>query len=264
MTLPKLSLSLAIVVLSSGCSLLGGGGLLPSVGGSIGGPKYGPYDVTSGVPIGRGKTELKIQTSIDVPPERGSIAIGINAHGGTYDAAAAQMTTAFADLKKIGTTSGCGWKVGHYDPPFSKDNLKWKTGGSAEIWADTTGLDADARFARINVCYKALREYVIALPKYDTNTAEGFEVSAGAALGPDIVWSVQALDKHRDTLVTQADARLKAVEKASAKAWDHADTQCTSGGVVEVASVSSHFITLTLEMNCPVAAPENATRVKAP
>ena len=82
---------------------------------------------------------------------------------------------------------------------------------------------------------------------------------ATAALGPDIVWSVQALDKHRDALVTQADARLKAVEKASAKAWDHADTQCTSGGVVEVAAVSSHFITLTLEMNCPVAAPENPT-----
>jgi|GEM_PF-2727113 len=255
MTLPKLSqvtFSLLFVISSSGCGLLGGGGgLLPSVGGLGGSKTYGQYDNSSGNPIGRGERELRIQTAIEVVPDRGTTGVGINAHGGTFDSAAAQMQTAFADLKKIGGSPGCGYRVINYNVPFSKDNLKWKTGGAVEIWADTAGKDPDARFAAANTCFKALREYILALPKYDSNTESGFEMSAGAAIGPDIVWSVEPLEKHRDALVTQANERLKAVQKADSKLWDHTDVQCTSAGVIQVASSNSHFVTLQLEMVCP-------------
>ena len=259
------ALSLFLLTFSSGCSLLGGGGgggLLGGIGGPKVPPVYGPYDVSSGISIGRGERELRIQTSIDVPPDRGTIAVRINAHGGTYDSAAAQMTTAFADLKKIGATGGCGYKINHYSAPNSKDNIKWKTSGSAEVWADVAGKDPDARITQANTCFKALREHVLGLPKYDNNSESGFEMSSGALLGPDEVWSVENLDKHRDALVTQANERLKAVQKADAKMWDHVDVQCTSVGVVQVASSNSHFVTLQLEMVCPVSAAETITRVK--
>ncbi len=267
MTLSKLhqlTFGVLFVTFSSGCSLLGGGGgLLPSVGGvGLGGKTYGQYDNSTGIAIGRGERELKIQTSIEVTPDRGTIPVGINAHGGTFDSAAAQMTTAFADLKKIGATPGCGFKIVNYGVPNSKDNLKWKTGGSAEIFVDTTGKDPDARFAAANTCFKALREYILALPKYDSNTESGFEMSQGQSVGPDIIWSVEVLEKHRDALVTQANDRLKAVQKADAKMWDHADVQCTSAGVIQVAQVNSHFVTLQLEMVCPVSAAEALSRVK--
>jgi hypothetical protein len=262
--LPQLAFSLLFVISSSGCGLLGGGGgLLPSVGGGIGGPKvYGQYDNSSGISIGRGERELKIQTAIEVTPDRGTTPVSINAHGGTFDSAAAQMQTAFADLKKIGGTPGCGFKVVNYAVPNSKDNLKWKTGGNAEIFVDTAGKDPDARFAAANTCFKALREYILALPKYDSNTESGFEMSAGQSVGPDIIWSVEPMEKHRDALVTQANERLKAVQKADAKMWDHVDVQCTSAGVVQVASANSHFVTLQLEMVCPVSAAEALSRVK--
>ncbi len=261
--LPQLAFSLLFVISSSGCSLLGGGGgLLSSVGG-IGGPKvYGQYDNSSGNPIGRGERELRIQTAIEVPPDRGTTGVAINAHGGTFDSAAAQMQTAFADLKKIGGNPGCGFKIINYMVPNSKDNLKWKTGGAAEIFVDTAGKDPDARFAAANTCFKALREYILALPKYDSNTESGFEMSAGAAVGPDIVWSVEPMEKHREALVKQANDRLKAVQSADAKMWDHIDVQCTSAGVVQVAAANSHFVTLQLEMVCPVSAAETITRVK--
>ena len=248
----------AVVVLSltSGCSLLGmgggGGGLLGGIGGPKVPPVYGPYAVGDIVKIGLGEREMKIQTSIEVPPDHGTVGCSIRAHGGTFDAAAAQMTKAYADLKKIGATAGCGYKLTSYVVPNSSDNLKWKAGGSAEIFADVGGQDADARITRANGCFKALREYVLAQAKYDTATAEGFEVKSG-----DESWSVEKdLEKHRDTLVKQADDRLKAVEKASAKMWDHADMQCTSAGVLMVASSNSHFVTLQLEMLCPVSPAE--------
>ena len=64
---------------------------------------------------------------------------------------------------------------------------------------------------------------------------------------------MEKLDKHLDALVTQANDRLKAVAKADAKMWDHPAMQCTSAGVVNVVSANSHFVTLQLEMLCPVS-----------
>ncbi len=262
--LPQLAFSLLFVISGSGCGLFGGAGLLPSVGGvGLGGPKvYGQYDNSSGISVGRGERELRIQTAIEVAPDRGTTPVSINAHGGTFDSAAAQMQTAFADLKKIGGNPGCGFKIINYAVPSSKDNKSWKTGGNAEIFVDTAGKDPDARFAAANTCFKALREYVLALPPYNAGSESGFEMSSGQAIGPDIIWSVEPMEKHRDALVTQANERLKAVQKADAKMWDHVDVQCTSVGVVQVASASSHSVTLQLEMVCPVSPAETVTRVK--
>ncbi len=248
--------AVVVLLMTSGCGLLGGGGGLLS-GGGLGGPRvppvYGPYAVGDLVKIGLGEREMKIQTSIEVAPDHGTIGCSIKGHGGNFDGAAAQLTKAFADLKKIGATAGCGFKISGYTAPSSKDNLKWYTGGSAEIFADVGGQDADARITRANGCFKALREYLLAQPKYDPGAqAEGFEIKGG-----DESWSVEKdLDKHRDTLVKQADDRLKAVEKASSKMWDHADMQCTSAGIVTIASSNSHFVTLQLEMICPVSPAE--------
>lgn len=244
----------------SGCSLLGGA--LPGVGG-IGGPKvppvYGPYAVRGDlIAIGLGDRETRIQTSLDVPPDRGTIHIGIQGHGSNYDSAAAQMQNVFADLKKIGSTGGCGFRISSYVPPNSSDNLKWFTGGSAEIWADVTGKDQDARITQANTCFKALREYLMGRPKYDKGTESGADVTQGS-IGVLEVWSVEKLDKYRDELVTLANERLKAVEKANSKMWDHADMQCTSSGIVTVAQSSSHSVTLQLEMLCPVSPAETGS-----
>ena len=89
----RLVVSLAVVVaLTSSCGLLGGGGLgLP---GGIGGPKvppvYGPYEVKGGdlIKIGLGEREVKIQNSIEVPPDRGTVNVRVNAHGSSFDSAA--------------------------------------------------------------------------------------------------------------------------------------------------------------------------------
>jgi hypothetical protein len=248
----------AVVVLSltSGCGLLGigggGGGLLGGIGGPKVPPVYGPYSVGDVVKIGLGEREMRIQTSIEVPPDHGTSGCSIRGHGGNFDGAAAQMTKAFADLKKIGAGAGCGFKITGYVVPNSSDNLKWKTGGSAEVFADVGGKDADARITGANGCFKALREYLLGQAKYDTATESGFEVKCS-----DESWSVEKdLDKHRDTLVKQADDRLKAVEKASSKMWDHADVQCTSAGMVTVSSSNSHSVLLQLEMLCPVSPAE--------
>lgn len=260
MPLSKLAVNVACVAfvsMLSGCGLFGGAG--PGLG-SIGKsgptvpPVYGPYEVGDIVKINLGERERRIQTSIEVPPERGTVAVAIRAHGSNFDSAANQMATAFSDLKKIGANSGCGFKIGHYEVPDSSDNVKWKSAGVAEIHADVTGLDPEARLQRANSCFKPLREYILSRPKYDTGTNEGFEVKQTSGIGPMEVWSVESVDKHRDQLVTQANERLKSVQKADAKMWDHADLQCTSGGVIQVASSSSHAVTLQLEMLC-VASP---------
>ncbi len=258
-TIRRSSLLLSIAVLAPGCGLLGGS--LPGIGGGIGGPRvppvYGPYEAPGPIiKIGLGEHELKIQSSIDVVPDRGTENIRINAHGNSFDSAAEQMHKAFADLKKIGGTSGCGFRINNYVVPNSGDNKKWSTGGNADIWADVTGKDPDARITTANTCFKALREYILGLPKYDPGAQpEGFEM-LGPALGPDIVWSVENVEKHREALVKLADDRLKAVQKADAKMWDHADMQCTSAGMVQVANSTSHFVTLQLEMLCPVSPAE--------
>jgi hypothetical protein len=253
-------LSLFIAVLAPGCGLVGAAGALG--GGALGGPKippvYGPYEVKGDlIKIGLGDRELHIQTAIDVPPERGTINLRINAHGNSYDSAAEQVHKAFTDLKKIGSSPGCGFKINHYVTPDSSDNKKWLTSGNADFWVDVTGQDPEARITRTNACFKALREYILGLPKYDQGQPEGFEV-----LQPIIgreVWSVENVDKHRETLVKMADERLKTVAKAEAKMWDHADVQCTSAGIVTVASSSSHWVTLQLEMICPVSPAETAS-----
>jgi hypothetical protein len=41
--------------------------------------------------------------------------------------------------------------------------------------------------------------------------------------------------------------------------WDHADVQCTSAGIITVAASSSHWVTLQLEMICPVSPAETAS-----
>jgi hypothetical protein len=235
----------------------GAGGLLP-IGPS--GPKvppvYGPYEIKGDlIKLGLGDREMRLQTSIEVPPDRGTIPLRINAYGNTFDSAAEEMQKAFTDLKKIGSTAGCGFKIGNYDVPNSSDKVKWKTGGSAEVFADVAGLDPDARITRANLCFKALREYILGLPKYDGKPAAAFEVLP-PWIGPAEIWSVENLDKHRDALVTQANERLKAVQKADAKMWDHGDMQCTSAGVVTVVQSSSHAVTLQLEMLCPVSTAE--------
>ena len=248
--------AVVVLTLSSSCGLLGIGGGSGGLLGGIGGPKvppiYGPYSVGDLVKIGLGEREMRIQTSIEIPPDHGTVGCSIRGHGSNFDGAASQMTKAFADLKKIGATAGCGFKITGYVVPNSSDNLKWKTGGSAEIFADVGGQDPDARITRANGCFKALREYVLAQAKYDTATESGFEVKSG-----DESWSVEKdLEKHRDTLVKQADDRLKAVQKADAKMWDHADMQCTSAGIVTVSSSNSHGVILQLEMICPVSPAE--------
>jgi hypothetical protein len=257
--LRQLVVSLAVLALTPACGLLGGGGLgLP---GGIGGPKvppvYGPYEVKGGdlIKIGLGEREVKIQNSIEVPPDRGTVNVRINAHGSSFDSAAAQMQKAFADLKKIGQTAGCGFKINHYIVPGSSDNLKWFTGGNVDVWAEVTGKDPDARITQANTCFKPLREYVLGLPKYDKGTESGYEMKE-AILGPSEVWSVEKLEPHRDALVKLANDRMKAVESASSKLWDHADVQCTSVGEIVVANSSSHGVTLTLEMLCPVSPAE--------
>jgi hypothetical protein len=254
-------LSLFVIALAPGCSLLGGGALgLP---GGIGGPKippvYGPYEVKGDlIKIGLGDRELHIQTALDVPPERGTINLRINAHGNSYDSAAEQVHKAFTDLKKIGSSPGCGFKINHYQTPDSGDNKKWQASGNADVWVDVKDADPEARITKANACFKALREYILGLPKYDPGAQpEGFEVLQ-PILGRE-VWSVESLEKHRDALVKLADDRLKAVQKADAKMWDHADVQCTSAGIIQVASSSSHWVTLQLEMICPVSPAETAS-----
>jgi len=232
--------------------------------GGLGGPKvppvYGPYEVKGDlIKINLGDREMRIQTSIEVPPDRGTVGLGIKAHAGSFDAAAEQMTKAFADLKKIGATPNCGFKIGHYNvPTVNSDKKVWKTGGSAEIFVDVAGQDPDARITRANGCFKALREYIAGLPKYDSGSPAGFDVSENF-FGPNETWSVETLEKHRDALVTQANERLKSVSKADAKMWDHADMQCTSAGVITVVSSSSHAVTLQLEMLCPVSPAETGS-----
>ncbi len=259
MTKLRLVVSSLVLAFLSSCSLLGGGGGLLS--GGIGGPRVPPVYVPPGVgdivKVGLGDRENTLQNSIQVPPERGTVNVRINAHGSSFDSAAAQMQKAFADLKKIGQTAGCGFQINHYVVPGSSDNLKWFTGGNVDVWADVTGKDPDARITQANTCFKPLREYILQLPKYDKGTESGFEMKE-AALGPSEVWSVEKLDKHRDELVKQANDRMKQVESANSKLWDHGDVQCTSVGEVQVASSSSHHITLTLEMVCPVSPAETA------
>ena len=264
MTLPKLHTAVvlfAITTLSSGCGLLGGGGL-PGLGGLTGPkvpPVYGPYEVRGAlIKIGLGDAEQRMQFAIEVPPDKGTVPVSINAHGDSFDTAAAQMTTAFADLKKIGATPGCAFEIESYKVPDSSDGKKWKTGGTANISVNVEGKDPDARITAANACFKALREYILALPKYDSGApAPGFEMSSGA-FGRGEIWSVKDLTKHRDALVKQANDRLKQVQSADAKMWDHADMQCTSAGVVTVAEADSHWITLQLEMLCPVSPAETA------
>ena len=250
-----------VIILGCGCGMAGGaGGLMPS---GLGGPRvpplYGPYEVKGDlIKFNLGDRELRLQTAIEVPPDRGTIGLRINAYGNSYDAAADQVAKAFADLKKIGSTAGCGFKIGHYNPPDSSDNKKWEASGAASVWVDVAGQDPDQNIARANTCFKALREYRLGLPKYDGKAPANFEVLP-PVLPPDIVWSVENLDKHREALVTQANERLKAVAKADAKMWDHADMQCTSAGVVMVAQSSSHSVTLQLEMYCPVSTAETGS-----
>lgn len=252
--------AVAVVLLAPGCGLLGGA--IPGLGG--GGPKvppvYGPYEAKNPgelvkIGLGVGDREIHIQSSIDVPPDRGVVPLRINAHGSSFDSAASQMTKVFADLKKIGSTSGCGFKITNYWVPNSSDNKKWTTGGGAEVYAEVTGKDPDQRIVVANTCFKALREYILGLPKYNTGDESGYEVLP-PSIGPSEIWSVESLEKHRDALVAQANDRLKQVQKADAKMWDHADMQCTSAGMVTVASSSSHWVTLQLEMLCPVAVSE--------
>src|SRR5438128_10670747 len=102
MTKMRLVVSFAVLSISSSCSLLGGGGLgLP---GGLGGrrvpPVYGPYEVKGGdlIKIGLGEREVNMQNSIQVPPERGTVNVRINAHGSSFDSAAAQTQAAFATL----------------------------------------------------------------------------------------------------------------------------------------------------------------------
>jgi hypothetical protein len=244
--------------------MMGGGGL-----GGLGGkgpretPIYGPYKVVQEplfkLPVAdpTGIRELKVQTAIEVPPDRGTIPLQILAHGMSYDAAASQVKKAFDDLKKIGSNAGCSFKIGHYNPPM-KVGEKWRAGGQASISAEVAGQDADKRIETTNTCFKALREYIASMPEYSTKPPEAFGVIP-PVLPPFELWTVENFDKHREALVTQANERLKVVQKADAKMWDHADVQCTSAGVVTVAEASSHAVTLQLEMLCPVSIAETAS-----
>lgn len=253
MTKLRLVVSSLVFASISGCGLFGGGGGLLS--GGLGGPRvppvYAPPSVGDLVKVGLGERENVLQNSIQVPPDRGTANIRINAHGSSFDSAAAQMQKAFADLKKIGQTAGCGFQINHYVVPSSSDNLKWFTGGNVDVWADVTGKDPDARITQANTCFKPLREYILTLPKYDKGTESGFEMKDSSE-----VWSVEKLDKHRDELMKLANDRMKQVESANSKMWDHADVQCTSVGEIQVASSSSHHVTLVLEMICPVSPAE--------
>jgi hypothetical protein len=210
------------------------------------------------VKIGLGEREARIQNSIEVPPDRGTVGLNINAHGGTFDVAVEQMNKVFTDLKKIGQTSGCGFRIDHYIVPASSDNKKWFTGGYASIWADVGGLDPETRITRANACFKPLREFILGLPKYDKGNDSGLEVKE-MKIGGGETWSVENIDKHRDALVKLANERLAAVQKADAKLWDHADVQCTSVGEIQVSSSASHGVLLTLEMICPVSPAETAS-----
>jgi hypothetical protein len=254
----------ALFVFSTGCGAFGGGALGgPAAAGGRLPPQYGPYHVIPEplfkLPIAdpTGLHELKMQTSIEVPPDRGTIPVTIVAHGGTYDSAAAQVRKAFDDLKKIGSAPGCSFKIGHYVPPM-KVGEKWRAGGQASVSAEVTGQDPDKRIDTANVCFKGLREYISNLPKYEQKAESAFDV-VPPVLPPFEMWTVESFDKHLDKLVTQANERLKAVQKADAKMWDHADVQCTSAGVVTVAEASSHVVTLQLEMVCPVSLAETAS-----
>ncbi len=264
MTLTKLRSSLVVLLvvsLTPACGLLGGGGgLIPDGVGGSRTPFYGPYPVQGDlIAIGLGDRELRLQTSLEVPPDRGAVRVSIHARGNTFDLASQQIDKAYADLKKIGTASGCGYKLTGYKVPNSSDNKKWEASGTVEIHADVAGLDAEARVKRANQCFKPLREYVLGLPADDGKTDAAFEVKQGAAIGPDEVWTVESLDAHREALIKLANERLKHVQGADAKMWDHADMQCTSSGIVTVAQASSHFVTLQLEMLCPVSPAETGS-----
>lgn len=255
----RFAIAAGLVFSFTGCGMLGGaGGMMGGIGGPKVPPIYGPYGVKGDfIAINLGDRELRMQTAIEVPPDRGAVPVGIKAHGASFDAAAEQMTKAFTDLKKIGTAPNCGFKISHYNVP-SKSGEQWKVSGSAEITVDVAGQDPDARITRANACFKALREYIAGLPKYDSGSPAGFDVSE-AAIGPGEIWAVENLEKHRAALVTQADARLKAVAAADAKMWDHGDVQCTSAGIITVAQTNSHFVTLQLEMLCAVSAAETGS-----
>jgi len=224
---------------------------------------YGPYGVVNKPLIElpswdtAGRRELKLQTSIEVQPDRGTIPLLITAYGASFDSAAGQVRKAYDDLKKIGTKEGCGFLITHYAPP-QKVGEKWRGGGSAEVYTDVAGQDADGRINRANGCFKGLREYLAAQPKDDGKATEAFTVTP-PLLPPFERWSVEVLDKHRDALITQANERFKQVQKADARLWDHADVQCTSAGVVTVSEANSHGVTLQLEMLCPVSMAETAS-----
>lgn len=248
---------------TTGCGLMGGGGLGGAVGGGRQPPQYGPYKVVPEplfkLPFADPQElhALKIQTAIDVPPDRGTIPVAIVGHGASFDGAAAQIKKAFDDIKKIGSTSGCSAKIGHYAVPV-KVKDKWRGGGEASVSAEVAGLDPDARIERANTCFKALREYIAGLPPYKAGDADMFDVIANP-IPPLEHWTVESYEKHRDALVTQANERLKQVQKADARMWDHADVQCSSAGVITVAGSSSHSVTLQLEMVCPVSIAETAS-----
>src|SRR5438552_1148287 len=80
---------------------------------------------------------------------------------------AEQVHKAFTDLKKIGSSPGCGFKINHYQTPDSGDNKKWTTSGNADLWVDVKDADPEARITKANACFKQLREYILGLPKYD-------------------------------------------------------------------------------------------------
>lgn len=255
--------SLSLLILGSGC-----GGILGGLGGPSGPrvpPVYGPYAVVAEPLIKlpqsqpTGLRELKIQTSLEVAPDRGAIPLYIIAHGGTFDDSAAQVKKAFDDLKKFGSADGCGFQITHYAPPM-KVGEKWRASGHAAIFATVEGLDPDARIARANSCFKPMREYLFGLPEYKEKDPAGFGI-VPPVLPPFEIWSVEqkSLDKARDTLVTQANDRFKAVQKADARLWDHADVQCTSSGVISAVESGSHAVTLQLEMLCPVSPAETAS-----
>src|SRR5690242_9946131 len=112
-------LPLCSVFALTACGGLGLPGLSPAAkaGASVP-PIYGPYKLV-GEPLIKlpgddpvGRRELRIQTSIEVPPDRGTIGVQILAHGGTFDAAAGQMRKAFDDLKKAASADkSCSAKI---------------------------------------------------------------------------------------------------------------------------------------------------------
>jgi hypothetical protein len=255
--------SLSLLIFGSGC-----GGILGGLGGPSGPkvpPVYGPYPVVVEPLIKlpqsqpTGIRELRIQTSLEVAPDRGAIPLYVIAHAGTFDDSAAQVKKAFDDIKKFGSADGCGFQITHYAPPM-KVGEKWRSSGTVNLYANVEGLDAEARITRANSCFKGMREYLFALPPYKEKDPAGFGV-VPPVLPPFEIWSVEqkTLDKSRDTLVAQANDRFKAVQKADARLWDHADVQCTSAGVVNAVESSSHAVILQLEMLCPVSPAETAS-----